>query len=39
MGSHVVITGVRKSPMLYRRSTSTAVTMGVALVYGVAFVE
>ena len=38
MGSPVVITGARKAPLLYRRPTSTAVTTGIALVYGVAFV-
>ena len=35
----MVTKGARKVPMLHRRSTSTAVTTGVALVYGVAFVE
>ena len=38
MGRPVVITGARKAPMLYRLSTSTAVTTGIALVDGVAFV-
>ena len=34
----MAITGARKAPMSYRRSTSTAVATGIALVYGVAFV-
>ena len=34
----MVITGERKAPMLYRRSTSTAATTGITLVYGAAFV-